>query len=874
MRLNKKKLAALAMSAVMAASTMSFPAFAEEIPAGEEMVFADEELVVDEAEVLDLDVEEEVQAPEVVEETENGALGGVVESSIKFYDEKQADGTIKYWVTYDADGQTGLKAEATAVDKEAATCTKNKKVQLTATVKADGKDVNLYSKELFEIPDTALGHLAKDKWVEEEITAKRKPASCTQPGSRVYREICPQCEGKEEGGAGVEQKDEIPVVPHTFVGETKVTYKEGNNTKLVDGNENVVPVLVDSWRSGNYTKVTVGHCSMCLSDVRNEETISVPAETAKEFQVVEAKGFDPEDAVNAELISAAIAAGDPKAIDVTKIKLTDCTKDGSFYIQWLDENNAPLYTEDKPVVVPAHHLISRITIEAKNAADATAWENCTKKQNEDGTWTVVNPSCHKAIEYVEKTYCTVEGNQKPIRTVVKTAEPVGKHSLCTAELKDAKKFAESKDPVVYTDIVEKLLPENVATTVKNNVKIETTATCKAAGVTTVTFTCIECKKEVEKVEIQTAKRPHDFNNVATGKVVKEATCTEGGIVEMAKYCKNEGCDAYLEGSKTIVHTNRLKHTNEGNTKDAYIKVLGDKVIDPDAANPIKVNNKTVVGDKNFFGTKNETIAAYIEGKAYTKCKVCGKETAISDDVVLTVVAIQKEDKDGLNGYITVKASFVNAGDSNKVVESTENYTVPYYSSLAAYMGRVNKDPKNGLNKDEDGIYRLYKDDKVQTEFTGLTNYYGGTFYIVEGVLASNVSGLTKIDDSYYYLSHGQVQAKYTGLVKFEGAWFYVTNGKLDTGVNGLVDYQGGRFLFSQGKRRDDVSGLWFYAIDNEWYYLSHGQVQNKFTGVAFYNGAAFYVVNGVLAKNMNDVVTYNGKQFKVTNGRLSSRPIK
>ena len=179
--------------------------------------------------------------------------------------------------------------------------------------------------------------------------------------------------------------------------------------------------------------------------------------------------------------------------------------------------------------------------------------------------------------------------------------------------------------------------------------------------------------------------------------------------------------------------------------------------------------------------------------------------------------------------------------------------------------------KNGLVEDEDGVWRLYKDDKVDETFTGIYEYNGGEFYLEKGVLQSKANGLNLVKGTWYFLSQGQVQRK-DGFAEYDNNWFMIDNGELDKDANGLYSYDGGVFLFAAGRLRTDVSGLWqdhygTYGPADTWYFLADGQVVD-FTGVAEYNGSFFVVEKGVFNNNYNGTIDYDGATFNVVNGQL------
>ncbi len=179
--------------------------------------------------------------------------------------------------------------------------------------------------------------------------------------------------------------------------------------------------------------------------------------------------------------------------------------------------------------------------------------------------------------------------------------------------------------------------------------------------------------------------------------------------------------------------------------------------------------------------------------------------------------------------------------------------------------------KDGLVRDDDGIYRYYENNKF-VPFSGIADYQGGSFFVANGVLCSDANGLNLYDGVWYFLSQGQVQKQYSGLALYDGEWFYIVEGILNDSKNGLILYDGGQFLVAAGRICYDVSGPWQNSIniggDNKWYFLSEGQVQTQYTGLAQYDGAWFYIIGGLLADYYTGTVEYNGSQFQVVNGQV------
>ena len=212
---------------------------------------------------------------------------------------------------------------------------------------------------------------------------------------------------------------------------------------------------------------------------------------------------------------------------------------------------------------------------------------------------------------------------------------------------------------------------------------------------------------------------------------------------------------------------------------------------------------------------------------------------------MKVVDVQKETS-AHAGYVTLKATATKQLKDNKTEKIEKEYTVPYYTSMAAYLDRnPGKDAVNGLHEDNDHVFRYYVNSEFQADYAGIVEYNGGEFFVANGVLCSGANGLNEFGGKWYFLANGQIQRGYNGLALYDGEWFYLKNGELDATVKGLVDYDGGRFLFADGRLVKEHNGLW-QDFDGTWYFLALGQVQDQFTGTTVYDGQTFKLENGKL----------------------------
>lgn len=804
MRTNKKKLAALAMSVVMAASTMSLSAFAEEQVAAENI-----EAVAEVTEAA-------------VEATEPSVWQVVGEPEFAM------DGTVT-WVIKDQYGtQKTENGQAKVVEETPATCTQpmSKKWSITILTKD-------YTHE-FGYGD-ANGH----QWGAATETVE-KEATCTEEGVKAKVHTCSACDVTEKV-AGSEVT--IQKIDHVY--ETKVTYTAGNNTKVVDNKVE----LVDNTKDGQYTETVTKTCKLCGDVVVTSNPKTLKAGTAKNKAVITGSLENIQN-------ESYLLNTDVDKIDASKIVLTDCSKPGKYEVGFYDGDGKLLSRE--PYTVSAGHSKYMAEPEAKVAGEARLLSVIRDK---DGNITsVTSNSCIKKVAYYEIIKCastTCTEKDHVVSKTEKIAEPAGAHSAKAESIVEVNNLLRTVDK--STGYVDADAYETFAAYAKkatSGIKLETTVTCEADGKATITYLCEECGKPVTEGE------PIVVNVKALGhkklapKVENkvEATCTKDGSYDSVVYCAN--CNKVME-KKTYAIAKKA-HTNVDTSKDAKatIEFVGSKVVDIEGS---LINKKQA----DYAGITQVGLNVY--ARAVLKCDNCDDKNVLEDVITMDIVDVKKESGKGEAGSITLKASYTKKED-NKVV--TESVTVPYFSSLAAYLERnPEKDPINGLHIDEDGVCRYYVNDEFQKDFSGIADYNGGQFFVANGVVCSKANGLNEYKGTWYYLANGQVQRGYNGLALYNGAWFYLTNGVLNTDVNGLVPYNGGTFLFSAGRLRNDVNGLWQNA-DGTWYFLALGQVQTQHTGVAIYDGSAFYVRNGKLAKDYKGTVVYDGATFNVVNGQL------
>ena len=887
MRLNKKRLAALAMSAVMAASAVPFPVYAEELSAGDDVVVS---------------AETTVETPEV----------GYSAAAVDYYvlqNYSPADGKVGFTVYYkDATSKCVTEGEdgefVKTIKHSAATCEAEE--QVTVTWKDGSSDITL-----------KWGSKAEHTLGEEEFERRLEEPTCTKPGKKELYKICSVCGEEVITNPNVE----IPTseAKHDF-DETKPTAfdttrgqfeniktkSDGSFELDKEGNPQLADVTKDGWywvtkyckTHGNYQhfeKKTITHVTEVTAKIDADSVKGIASDLSTYYTNHDVNTFP---------------------LKVEDIELKDCDTAGSYtYIIMNDGKEVSKQT----VTVEPHHFNTQKVAVFATEADA---KEATVKTEKDGSLTVTSNSCIKSIKYDEVTYCAAKGcDAENLKTkVLKDGTNALKKNQTVSHVitKEAKEAAASNNHKIETEVKQaitdyidshdvldvKVIEGIIETANTDYVKVSAPETvCENGGEITISYICTKDKTTVvETQKCTVVAAGHKMPTVATVENRVASTCAAKGTYDEVKYCKR--CGKELE--RLHKTTPRLKHTNESSVTDSgvgtnkyhdntsFIKFAGDKVVDNDGAlldDKGKTVTTTATADGftyKYAGYDNKPEFGVMP-KLYSKCGVCGGNEFVLDNrasgnksanITLKVVDVQKQDNKGQNGFITFEAKYTVKNpnqDGGKDYEHgtgtvlTETVTFPYYSSMEAYTGRTEPEVKDGLVQDKDGVYRYYVNGELQKDFTGIVNHANNKFLVVNGVLSNETSGLwySEADKVWYFLTYGQVRADYTGTVLYDGEWFYVTNGVLNSNVSGLVPYNGGTFLFVEGRLRTDVNGLW-QDINNpdDWYFLALGQVQTGYKGVAMYDGGFFVVENGKFDKDYNGTIKYDGETFKVVGGQL------
>ena len=876
--MNKKRLAALAMSAVMAAGTVSIP--------------------VNAADFTSTPVQEDFTAGAAVQSLEP------TEDNVDAVGAPVKDRTDSHWVTDKENPSVVITTTYEGEEPTEETVTKATEgaVFTLTEIKATCKEgagyywTLKYKDDEFKSPTVTEGQPAGHKYEDkiEDVWAGNCAAEVdsidiTDENIEDYKETkgyykvqhvgkyCPECETWEAGAKYVKSEPE-----HLLDGKDIITYKPGNNTQLVDGDNTKVPELIEPTEPGEYTKITSQMCKKCNDTIeKSTETVKLDA---KEDQVEDHISISDVENIDSAYAAAKLT-GIKDAKDLPKnedVVLADCNKEGSYVINYLTKDNKPLRTQT--VTIAAHHVTkegptSRVKAVNKDDQKLLTW----KWDAENKKMIVANSSCVKEVEYYVVTKCASNGLDSKgcsyeTKSEKRTAAKSNNHTYNSDVYSKVNSFKETS----HYDEFSKL--EAIVEADKEHVKIvPVTATCEKAGTVNVEFYCVACGEKAKTIEnVKVSKLDHEEVTKVENEV--KATCTSAGSYTAVISC--ERCGEVI--SKKNVVIKRLAHTNEvgvnadgtsqGNKttiegSEASIKFIGSLVFGSGTdKNGTAIGKKYVPGDKflggaNYFKDGSVITSGIVDTVIVTNCAVChNNQVKVKDVSDVTVKAVKDETINKITGNVTAPGSITLTAtytEGNQTL--TKEITLPYFSvamdTTLAYTG---------LHKDVDGVYRYYVDGEFDEDYSGIVDFDGGQYVVANGVLCQDASGLNLVGDEWYLLTEGRIRTEVTQLVEYDGEWFFVANGKLDTSVNDLVEYDGETFVFVDGRLAQEGNGLWI-GEEGVWYFLSNGRVAEEHTGLAMYDDEWFYVVEGKLAVDYSGTVEFEGGTFKVDHGMVKGQ---
>lgn len=196
---------------------------------------------------------------------------------------------------------------------------------------------------------------------------------------------------------------------------------------------------------------------------------------------------------------------------------------------------------------------------------------------------------------------------------------------------------------------------------------------------------------------------------------------------------------------------------------------------------------------------------------------------------------------------------------------------------------------DGLNEIEGELY-YFKNNRIDTSYTGLAQYGNEWYYIENGKVNWNYTGLAQRGIEWFYIEKGKLNWDHSGIVEYNNQWFYVVKGRLDWNYTGLGQSGNDWYYIERGRVNWGYTGLvqkgneWFYVkggkLDwsytglvqkgNEWFFVRNGRLDWGYTGLACNGEYYFYVKNGRLDWSYSGYAQIDGQgeYYEVRNGRL------
>lgn len=754
MKFKSKKLTALAMAVLMAASTMSPTALAEEVAPATEAAPATEVVVesVEGTEAVDKTAEEasdneeaEATAPTpagdedaeyvvsdvmpIVEEfddvlpitvdvpmviAEGGAQEELPTSIHFFYDwatkkacvvwldvpvDFEPDGSIPEWpdwwmpyakqdsageyISIDADeAEAAIKdldegivfhySESVTAKESESNCTTPRKVELsTSVVKVNNKDAKTTLTQ-----GVADGHdidYTVNYWLYNPLPTH------TDEGRKWYAHKCKKCgeliptAGEENYKAGIGEEGEdyeiVPAQGHEY-DETKVDkYIEdpNGNVEFKDGkpvfDENGKAVLKDKAKNGFYYEVhycTAGckHDGVCYDENKGEYSewrhrVDVWSKAGLKYTITTADSVNIDWNLtapkwqNAQVGVSSIATDKLPTDD--QIVLYDCSKKGTYYVQFVNESGDLVKYEQ---TVAAHHTKGAVVYESDD-------KNFTAQCEVGRNGKLINKQCNKTVDYYEVYHCISRDCplvEKPSETcpaadtqmllssytssfgIYRAADK--KHKPVVEKVKkqlDASNAMHTINPDTQANIERHINANKTSTKIEfdyprydwiveyiENAKdypdealedieiISNTSTCTAPGEVTLGYTCVVCgAKNVKTVTVSVDANGHK-KGLPVEKDRTEPTCESMGSMFRVEPCVHDGCD--YEFSRREVSIPRLPHTNED--PNHYTELLDGNVDYYDLINTVddtatlELVGDIVVGNESNSGSEiKHTIGA-------------------------------------------------------------------------------------------------------------------------------------------------------------------------------------------------------------------------------------------------------------------------
>ena len=176
--------------------------------------------------------------------------------------------------------------------------------------------------------------------------------------------------------------------------------------------------------------------------------------------------------------------------------------------------------------------------------------------------------------------------------------------------------------------------------------------------------------------------------------------------------------------------------------------------------------------------------------------------------------------------------------------------------------------KDGLSdeKDADGNWYYYKDNKIATNVTTVAKNKNGWWYIRGGKVDFNYTGIAKNANGWWRIVNGKVDFSCNSVEKNENGWWYIRGGKVDFNYTGIAKNANGWWRIVNGKV--DFSCNSVEKNENGWWYIRGGKVDFSYTGVAKNANGWWRIVNGKVDFNCNSVEKNENGWWYIRGGKV------
>ena len=172
---------------------------------------------------------------------------------------------------------------------------------------------------------------------------------------------------------------------------------------------------------------------------------------------------------------------------------------------------------------------------------------------------------------------------------------------------------------------------------------------------------------------------------------------------------------------------------------------------------------------------------------------------------------------------------------------------------------------DGLNEIEGELY-YFKNNRIDTSYTGLAQYGNEWYYIENGKVNWNYTGLAQHGIEWFYIENGKLNWNHSGIVEYNNQWFYVERGRLNWNYTGLGQSGNDWYYIVGGRVNWGYTGL--VQKGNEWFYIKNGKLNWRNIGIVFFFNEWFFVRNGRLDWGYTGLACNGEYYFYVKNGRL------